>query len=422
MYRIILCLFLLQFSISTAQTVQYTMPSEESLHEGTWLQWPHDYTYNFGASDFEPTWIEMTEALITGENVHIIAYNEEEKNHIEYILGISGLSMENINIFIIPNDDFWVRDNGPIFVYDQQNILHITDWGFNGWGGDAPYELCDEVPNLLATEIDLPLLDLNAMVLEGGSIEIDGAGSMMATRSSITASDRNPNLTESEIENYLTTYLGLTNFIWLDGMFGAWEDITDQHIDGFAKFHGTNAIVTMNADDLDYWYVSEEDINTLYSASKPNGDSYEYVYLPLTDNNVTTTWGQNLGYKGTYVNYYIANTVVLVPNYNDPQDEIANAIIQNLYPNRTVIGIDSRNILANGGMVHCITQQQPQTLSPIGVGEIDYLKKGKLLRIIDLLGRKVINLKENTLYFYIYENGVVEKKLFVESDLFRSKY
>ncbi len=106
MYRIILCLFLLQFSISTAQTVQYTMPSEESLHEGTWLQWPHDYTYNFGASDFEPTWIEMTEALITGENVHIIAYNEEEKNHIEYILGISGLSMENINIFIIPNDDF----------------------------------------------------------------------------------------------------------------------------------------------------------------------------------------------------------------------------------------------------------------------------------------------------------------------------
>ena len=85
MYRIILCLFLLQFSISTAQTVQYTMPSEESLHEGTWLQWPHDYTYNFGASDFEPTWIEMTEALITGENVHIIAYNEEEKNHIEYI-------------------------------------------------------------------------------------------------------------------------------------------------------------------------------------------------------------------------------------------------------------------------------------------------------------------------------------------------
>tara|TARA_B100000900_G_C20594412_1_gene722843 strand:- start:1692 stop:2864 length:1173 start_codon:yes stop_codon:yes gene_type:complete len=384
------------------------MPSEEALHEGTWLQWPHDYTYSFGASDFEPTWVEITEALVTSENVHIIAYNEEEKNHIEYILGVSGVSMENVDIFIIPNDDFWVRDNGPIFVYNQENQLHITDWGFNGWGGDTPHELCDEVPNLLAPQINLPLLDLNTMVLEGGAIEVDGAGSMMATRSSITGSDRNPNLTESEIENYMTTYLGLTNFIWLDGIFGGWEDITDQHIDGFAKFHETNTIITMNEVDLDYWYVSADDIYTLYNATQANGEVYNYVYLPLTDNNVVTTWGQNLGYKGSYVNYYIANTLVLVPNYNDPQDNVANAIIQELYPEKEVVGIDSRNILANGGMVHCITQQQPQTLNPIGLNEIESLKKGKLLRVIDLFGRDILNQKENTLYLYIYENGVVE--------------
>lgn len=408
MYKITFLIFLAQILKSNAQTVLYTMPSEEALHEGTWLQWPHDYTYSFGASDFEPTWVEITEALVTSENVHIIAYNEEEKNHIEYILGVSGVSMENVDIFIIPNDDFWVRDNGPIFVYNQENQLHITDWGFNGWGGDTPHELCDEVPNLLAPQINLPLLDLNTMVLEGGAIEVDGAGSMMATRSSITGSDRNPNLTESEIENYMTTYLGLTNFIWLDGIFGGWEDITDQHIDGFAKFHETNTIITMNEVDLDYWYVSADDIYTLYNATQANGEVYNYVYLPLTDNNVVTTWGQNLGYKGSYVNYYIANTLVLVPNYNDPQDNVANAIIQELYPEKEVVGIDSRNILANGGMVHCITQQQPQTLNPIGLNEIESLKKGKLLRVIDLFGRDILNQKENTLYLYIYENGVVE--------------
>ena len=408
MYKITFLIFLAQILKSNAQTVLYTMPSEEALHEGTWLQWPHDYTYSFGASDFEPTWVEITEALVTSENVHIIAYNEEEKNHIEYILGVSGVSMENVDIFIIPNDDFWVRDNGPIFVYNQENQLHITDWGFNGWGGDTPHELCDEAPNLLAPQINLPLLDLNTMVLEGGAIEVDGAGSMMATRSSITGSDRNPNLTESEIENYMTTYLGLTNFIWLDGIFGGWEDITDQHIDGFAKFHETNTIITMNEVDLDYWYVSADDIYTLYNATQANGEVYNYVYLPLTDNNVVTTWGQNLGYKGSYVNYYIANTLVLVPNYNDPQDNVANAIIQELYPEKEVVGIDSRNILANGGMVHCITQQQPQTLNPIGLNEIESLKKGKLLRVIDLFGRDILNQKENTLYLYIYENGVVE--------------
>ena len=167
----------------------------------------------------------------------------------------------------------------------------------------------------------------------------------------------------------------------------------------------------MNEEDLDYWYISAEDIYTLYNATQPNGDNYDYVYLPLTNNDVITTWGQNLGYKGGYANYYIANTVVLVHNYNDVQDGIANAIIQGLYPEKTVVGIDSSNMLANGGMVHCITQQQPQFLSTVGLQETTKMSIGKLERIIDILGREVIDPKENILYFYIYENGIVEKKV-----------
>ena len=317
--------------------------------------------------------VTLSQSLL--KKVYIIAYNNTERNQIENILSISVVMMDNVTIHVHPLEDFWMRDNGPIFVFDQNNNLHITDWGFNGWGGDTPFELCDEIQRLLAPEINIPLLNLNAMLLEVGSIEIDGEGFVLLTRSSITGDDRNPNLSEVEIGNYLSTYVGLTNFIWLEGIYGYNEDLTDQHIDSFSKLKGSETIVTMNKEDLYYWYISNEDIYTLYNVTQPNGNSNEYVYLTLADNNVITTWGQNLRYKGGYVNYYIANTVVVVPNYNDPKDAIENGIIQELYPDKTLVVRDSRNMLANGGMVHCITEQQPQKIMAVEINECDDNKK-----------------------------------------------
>lgn len=344
-----------------AQTPQYHMPEETELHEGTWLQWPHNNLYGpWYRADVSPTFVAMTNALQAGERVHIIANDSSELTFIQNALNSASVPLNNVDFHIQATDDVWVRDNGPMFVYNQSQELTIIDWGFNGWGFDTPYSLCDDIPVYVSAELGVPIVDVNGVVLEGGAIEHDGNGTMFATRSSVTHSSRNPGLTESQIEDSLTKYVGITNFIWLDGIYG--QDITDQHIDGFVKFANDSTIVTMDSLDLDYWYVSPTEITTIYNATNSGGMPYNIVTLPLTQNDVITAYGQNLGYKGSYVNYYIGNDVVLVPTYNDPNDNLALSIIQSLYSGRTVVGIDVRNIYEYGGMVHCLTQQQPVDL------------------------------------------------------------
>jgi len=398
--------------LSFSQTIQYTMPFEDAEHEGTWLQWPHDNTYGNGwKSENEPAFIEMVAALESGENVHIIVYDASEQLDVEQTLTNASISLTNVDFYIHQNDDYWVRDNGPIFVYDNNNNLAILDFDFNGWGNDAPYALCNQIPSLIATDLNIPVVDLSDMVFEGGAIEIDGNGSALMTRSSVTASDRNPNLTETQIEDYLTTYLGITNFIWLDGSFGGSQDITDQHIDGFAKFVDANTIVTMNNADLWYWYVSTADIATLNAATDANGVAYNIVNLPLTQNNVFTTSGSNTYSKGSYVNYYVANDAVLVPVYNDANDSIALGIIQGLYPTKTAVGIDCRDLFNYGGMVHCVTQQQPIALNTTSIKE--QTNKPANFRITDVLGREVLPTK-NIPLIYLFEDGTVTKQLIIE--------
>ena len=365
----LLLITLLLLGITTS-FAQYAMPDESVEHEGTWLQWPHHYTYGFYyRNSIESTWIEMTQALVSSENVHIVAYNSAERDRISTLLTNAGIPLTNIDFFIQQNDDVWVRDNGPMFVYGEDGNINILDWGFNGWGNDTPFALCDLIPTSLAEELDIPVIDLSSMVLEGGAIEIDGHGTLVATRSSVTHSSRNPDLSEAEIENYFTTYMGITNVIWLDGVYDI--ELTDMHIDGFMRFGDPTTIVTMNNGDLLYWDVPQSDIDILYSSTNATGSAYDFLYLPLTQNNVSTLYGTNLGYKGSYCNYYIANNVVLVPNYNDANDQVANDLIQELYPERTVIGVDVRNLYENGGMIHCVTQQQPVAVNPSPVASND---------------------------------------------------
>ena len=350
----------------TDTEILYTMPDESETHEGTWLQWPHQYQYGIAyRNSLDATWVAMTSALATSEKVHIIAYNQTEKDRIIALLNAQSIALTNVDFKIYKTDDVWVRDNGPIYVKDKNGNLVIQDWGFNAWGQktDAQSGLpigfanCNIIPSKIATDQGKTLIDINSiMINEGGSIEIDGQGTMMATKSSILNNNRNPNITKAQAENIFKKYLGVINFIWLDGQAGL--ELTDQHIDGFARFGNATTIVTMEQNNLLDYDVKQSDIDKLYAAKNKNGTVYTFLKVPLTQNNVVTTNGTNLGYKGSYINYYIANNKVLVPNYNDPNDAVANAIIQTLYPTRTVVGIDVRNLYENGGMVHCVTQQQ----------------------------------------------------------------
>lgn len=345
----------------------YTMPEEGDPHEGTWLQWPHHYQYGIAyRNSLDLTWVSMTKELVSSENVHIIAYNQTEKERIVSLLTSENVPLTNVDFKLYETDDTWIRDNGPVYVRDNSGNLVIEDWGFNGWGNKIDElsgqliqsDKCDKIPTKIALDQGRTVIDLNTeMINEGGSVEIDGNGTLMACKSSILNNNRNPGMSQVQAEMIFKKYLGITNFIWLEGQAGL--EITDQHIDGFARFGNSTTIVTMGNNDLLNYDVQQADIDKLYAATDKDGNPYTFLKVPLTQHNVVTTNGTNLGYKGSYINYYIANTKVLVPNYHDPNDAIANALIQTLYPSRTVVGIDVRNLYENGGMVHCVTQQQP---------------------------------------------------------------
>lgn len=396
---------------------QWTLPAEDAPHEGTWLQWPHNFTYGSGAEDVQASWVAMAGALAGGERVHVVVYNAQEAGEVLAALNAANVDVGQVDVFVCPTDDFWVRDNGPVFVTDADGTLAMVDWGFNGWGGDAPFELDDAVPEVLSAQTGIPRLDLSGVVLEGGAVEVDGQGTLMATRSSVTGPDRNPGLTEAQIEDSLATYLGVSHVIWLDGQNGGAEDITDQHIDAFARFAPGNTLVTMDDTDLAYWQVSPSDREILATLTNAQGLPCTRVELPLTQFPVQTTWGQSVGYRSSYVNYYVANEVVLVPWYNDPMDEVAQGLLQEVFPNRTMVGIDCRNMVLWGGMVHCVTQQQPEAS---GVAPVQERSPGPGAALVgvhplppgtmfNLAGQRVDHAHPGQVVLVVREHGRVER-------------
>ena len=349
-------------------TSSFLFPSEEELHEGTWLTWPHKYaekqSYYFGEDGIngeiyvemlEPIWIEITKALHTGETVHIIAYNEEEQTRITNLLQENEVDIKKIDFVIMETDDVWMRDTGPIFTFKDGKTLAIANFVFDGYGNaiESEYYAKDaQIAANIASIKEFECINID-MVLEGGSVEVDGKGTLIAAKSSVVGSERNTKMKVKEVEKYLKKYYGVTNIIWIEGLKNA--DITDGHIDACVKFAEGNKLVTLPYDDF-MWYCSEteKDWKTVKNAVNAKGEPYEIVEIPLTE-----TFYEELDDYGCYLNYYVGNEVVLVPIYGDVNDQVAMDIIADLYPTRKIVGINCMDLALFGGMVHCVTQQQP---------------------------------------------------------------
>lgn len=332
----------------------FRFPAEEDPHEGTWLQWPHDYGWDDRHVErYEPTWVAMTQALHTGERVHIVVYNEHERERVRRVLEEEEMDLDQIDFFCWPTDDVWVRDNGPMFVYENsdENRLHITNWAFNAWGCKSEWWYDNYIPLKVGHALELPVIDV-PMVHEGGSMEIDGRGTFLAKKTCILNDNRNPGWTQADAEAYFRRYFGVSNFIWLPGKCSK-EDITDDHIDGTARFANGDTIVTFYKEDFD----NPKEYQMLQKAVDVDGEPYKIVHLPCTKRKL-----KKLNDYGIYINYYVGNEVVLVPSFGDPNDEVAAEKLQRLYPSRQVVGIPCTELFQDGGLVHCVTQQEPAEL------------------------------------------------------------
>lgn len=348
--------------MKNTENIAFYMPAEWEKHEGTWLQWPHNGT-NKGEGyrdKLDDIWVTMAKELHYGENVHIVVCNDEEREHVQSKLNEAKVNLDKIDFLIQETDDIWIRDNGPIFVKDKEGNLSLTDWNFNGWGNRYPYENDAMVPIKISENYKIPKV-YASVCLEGGGIEINGKGSLMAAKSSILNENRNPTLSQEEIEHELTKYLGVTNFIWITGIRGEdnHNEVTDFHIDGAARFSNENTILyeydPFGESEAYLLEAYEKHYQELQQARNTDGNPFQLIPLPLTRKVV-----KEAGCKGSYLNFYIGNEVVLVPIYGDEHDSLGLQIIEGQFPGRRIVGINVSELYAYGGMIHCVTQQHPK--------------------------------------------------------------
>jgi len=339
----------------TPAALGYRMPAEWEPHAATWLSWPRREGISFPDS-FDrvmPTLRAMIEALVESEQVCINVCNGAHKAEAREVL--RGLPMERISFHSIPTNEPWCRDHGPIFL--TRNLdprLAIVDWDYNAWGNKyQPFDLDEVVPTHLAQILNVPVF-CPRMILEGGAIDVNGAGALLTTESCLLNPNRNPNLRREEIEQRLRDFLGVREILWLgDGIAG---DDTDGHIDDLARFVSERTVVAVVEDDPhdENYKPLQKNLARLHEM-KIGGREIEIVTLPMPKKIVR----EGLRLPASYANFYIANTCVLVPTFADPADDVAFSILRDCFLRRRVIGIDCRELIWGLGTFHCLTQQQP---------------------------------------------------------------
>jgi agmatine deiminase len=351
----------------TPRELGYRMPAEWDRHEATWLAWPHNPEDWPGKFQTIP-WVyaEIVRLLSPRERVNILVNDAKAESGALRILARAGAMLEQLSFHRWPTDRVWTRDSGPIFVRDLAGRVAVTNWHFNAWAKYSDWHLDDEVPGRVAALLEMPewqpSVDVSdglkrRLVLEGGSIDANGAGTLLTTEECLLSEvqERNPGVGREKLEQALHDFLGIDKVIWLGR--GIAGDDTHGHVDDISRFVGPDTIVTaVERDTRDANHEPlAENLQRLKAARNSDGKQLTVVELPLPRPVVFR--GQRL--PASYANFYIANDLVLVPTFNDPNDRVALNVLAEVFPDREVVGIHSVDLVWGLGTLHCMTQQQP---------------------------------------------------------------
>ncbi len=349
-----------QFTPGSPAAQGYRMPAEWEPHEATWLSWPHKLESWPGAFDEVPgVFVQIAKQLSRSELVRINVADEAFASRVRKLLSEADIDLSRIRFHFNPTNDAWMRDHGPIYVVNAadggKKRRALIDWEYNAWGGKyPPFDLDNAVPSRIAAESGEERF-VPGIVMEGGSIEVDGKGTLLTSEACLLNPNRNPSLSKQEIEQKLSDYLGITRFLWLgEGIIG---DDTDGHIDDLTRFIDPHTVLTVIEPDPtdENHHLLQDNLDRLQTMRAFDGEPLRVLSVPMP---LPMDYeGQRL--PASYANFYMANKVVLAAVYGQERDRILLDTLQELYPTREVVGINCTRLVWGLGAIHCVTQQQP---------------------------------------------------------------
>ncbi len=345
----------------TPAALGYHMPAEWRRHGATWLSWPKDpETWPNRVAQVEKIFLQMMAALAPHEIVNLLVDDEATEQAVRQHCTFEAAT--NIHFHQIKTVDSWIRDYGPNFLLNDEDALAYNDWVFNAWGNKyEDLKRDDGVPRQLEKVLNVLRFE-PGIVMEGGSIEVNGSGCVLTTEQCLLNPNRNPQLSRTEIEHHLKKYLGVEKVLWLgEGIVG---DDTDGHVDDVARFVAPGVVLCAVEDDpADANYeLLQDNLQRLRHMTDVQGRPLEIVTLPMPGVvGGTSTDSRNLDrLPASYANFYIANGVVLAPIFGHVNDTRALDILRRLFPDRRVVGINCESLVWGMGTIHCVTQQQPR--------------------------------------------------------------
>lgn len=336
----------------------FYFPAEFAEHEATWLSWPHNPdTWPGKIETVYAPYCKFIKLVAEGEKVNINVRDKAMAEEAYSLIKNAGADMNQIFFYVNPTNDAWCRDHGPAFLLNKSSPKKmIVDWGYNAWGGKyPPFNLDDVVPTRIAHQLNLPVSIVD-IVMEGGSVEFNGNGTVLTTTACLLNKNRNPHLTKDDIEGYLKKYYGVTNILWLnDGIIG---DDTDGHIDDLTRFVNEDTVVSVvEEDENDENYVPlQENLELLKTLKLEDGNPIKIIQLPMPK----ARYYEAQRLPMSYANFYISNKYIILPVFDDPNDEKAIQILQQCFQSRKVVGVDSSDLIWGLGSFHCLSQQEPK--------------------------------------------------------------